>query len=570
MINEARNNAEQPGMDCAPDTQTHEPSRKSRWPAAGLIALLAFTLSVRLIDPTGWLGSDDSGYFAAAEHILQGETIQRVHHHYARMAMIVPVAASIAVFGPTATAVWFPTLLASLMCIMAVAWTGRMLWGWREGLLAALIVSVVPYFRILSTAGFPDVHVCMWTAISLALAVCALRCKTVRSIQWLVLASGFCVAMATLTKILTAPLVGAILLFILQDTTRSRSAKFRLALVFCIGGVIGIIAEGLFFQWFAGDFLFNYHAHALALVGVPTLDLTGASANSSTWNLAIDRLTMMFHPNSSGWGTIGIGFWIACIAGLWYRSTRWLAVWLVGAYLLLAVCPIGFKNGAIKLNPVFHGRHILPLCIPFALCVAYGIGRTANTRLAVMARVAFPIAILGVVGLAVSDRHQLNGFVNRTTSRLGVAISQIAQDPALADGDASIFMTPSTYWRYRILFPERLRARLAVSADPSAPDWWKQTTTDITSRFAPLPSPQDAYLIATPTQLRGIPEQWDYGISLPAQRLKPWQAASPRTIIARLPNRTIQAVAADRAVKNRLLVLLGGLQERQELADGRP
>ncbi len=554
----------------SPLTQVPQATRETRWAIAGLIALLALTLSVRLLDPTGWLGSDDSGYFAAAEYILHGETIQRVHHHYARMAVIVPVAGSIAIFGSTATAIWLPSLLASLICVLAVTWAGRMLFGWREGLLAALMVSMVPYFRVLSTAGFPDVHVCMWTAISLALAICGLRSETARKTGWLLLASGFCVSMATLTKILTAPLVGALLLLILQDTDRSRSTKVRLAGVFFVGGIVGIIKEGLFFQWAAGDFFFNYHAHMSALGGVPTLNVAGTPESTSTWNLVVERLTMMFHPISSGWGTLGMLYWFACAVSLCYRPTRWLAAWLAGAYLLLSICPIGIDQGAIKLNPLFHGRHILPLCIPFALCVAYWVGRTASVRFTGVAKIAFPMAVVGVVGLAVLDRHHLNGFVNRPTSRIGIAISQLTKEPALADGDAPIFMTPSTYWRYRILFPDHLRPRLFVAAAPDTPDWWRKTSPDIANRQATLPAPRDAFLIATPGQLGGVPEPWDYGVSLPESVLTHWQRATPLTILARMPDRTIQRVSPDDVTEDRLLILLGGSQPRQGVAVARP
>lgn len=559
-------------MDCAHNRRTPgiSPTRQRRWALAGMIALLGLTLTVRLLDPTGWLGSDDSGYFAAAEHILHGEPIQRVHHHYARMAVIIPVAASIAIFGSTAAAVWFPSLLASLLCVMTVAWTGWMLWGWREGLLAALIVSMVPYFRILSTAGFPDVHVCLWTAGSLALAVRGLRCTSTKNIRWFLLASGFCVAIATLTKILTAPAVVAVVLLIFQDRKRTRPQNLQLAGVFCAGGVVGIIIEGLFFQWAAGDFLFNYHAHLAALGDVPTVGIAGASSNASTWNLALDRLTMMLIPIYSGWGTLGMGFWIACGAGLWFRSTRWLAVWSISAYLLLAICPIGIKNGAIRLNPVFHGRHILPLCIPFALCIAHSVGRVASARFIVLAKGAFPIAVACVLGLAVLDRHHLSGFIHRPTSRVGIAIAQLIEDSALDDSDAPIFMTPSTYWRYRILFPQRLRSRLAVSTDPGAPDWWKRTTCDITRRHASLPDPDSAYLIATPRQLRGLPEQWDYGVSLPNRLLGPWRKSPPRVIVARLGNRTIKRVSTAHDPKDTLVMLLGGDAQGEAVATLRP
>lgn len=558
-VNAAFYSAEQPGMDFDDCTSTACRAKARCEPRAfaWLIALIALTLVASLYSPTGWLGSDDAGYLAAAEHVLHGEAIQRVHHHYARMAVIVPVAASVALLGSTPTAVWLPSLIASLLCVVLVAWTGRMLWGWREGLLAALIVSTLPYFRVLSTAGFPDAHVCAWTAGSLALAIRGLRLANGSRTRSLLLASGFCAAIATLTKILTAPLVLAIVLLVLQDAKRSRHERLRLTGAFCLGGVIGILLEAAFFKWAAGDLLFNYHAHLAALEGVPALGLSGTLANGSTWDLVLDRLAMMFNPLVSGWGTLGIGFWIASVASLCFRSTRWLGAWLIGTYVLLSICPTGIKNGSVRLNPVFHGRHLLPLCIPFALCVAYFVGRGAKIKFSVAAKGAFPVAVACVMGLALRDRHHLNGFVNRPTSRVGIAIVQLIEAGALPDDDAPIFMTPSTYWRYRVLFPERLRRRLAVSADPGAPTWWTATTDDMASRTRPLPPPSDAYLIATPRQLQGLPEQWDYGVSLPRELIKAWQNVSPRAVIARFPDRTIRRIDADSKDRAGLVMLLG-------------
>lgn len=535
--------------------------------------LLTLTLFVRVFNPTGWLGSDDSGYFAAAEQIQQGEPIQRVHHHYARMAMIVPVALSISIFGSTPTAVWLPSLLASLLCVTLVAWIGEMLWGWREGLLAALIVSMIPYFRVLSTAGFPDVHVCLWTAGSLALAIRGLGCAHTKNAFGLLLASGMCAAIATLTKILTAPLAVAIILFIFRGPCRSKVGRWRFAGVFCAGGVAAVLIEGLFFRWAAGDFLFNYHAHVAALHNVPVVGLTGAPATASTWNLAMERLTMMFHPLVSGWGTIAVGFWGVCAVAIAFRTTRWLALWSVLTYLLLAICPVGIKDGAIRLNPVFHGRHILPLCIPFALCAAHLVGRIGRAKFAAIRRGAFPMAAVCVLGFAVSDRHHLNGFIHRPTSRVGRAITEMIHNVQWDREDCDrtpIFMTPSTYWRYRILFPKRLRSRLAVASDPHAPNWWMRTTSDIVQRQAPLPQPQEAYLIATPRQLRGLPEQWDYGVSLPRRGLAAWRNVSPRVVIARLKNNTIQRVPASNNRRNRLVLLLGGPATGETVANLTP
>ena len=151
----------------------------------------------------------------------------------------------------------------------------------------------------------------------------------------------------------------------------------------------------------------------------------------------------------------------------------------------------------------------------------------------------------------------MNGFRDRATSRIGIAISQIAATTKW-DHDRNIFMAPSLYWRYRILFPQELRLRLRVAADGEAPTWWRDTCADIASRSAPLPPPGDAYLIATPRQLHGEAEQWDYGVGLPRERLSAWQAVEPHTRMSRLADKRIGRTRRGVAGVEPFLLLLGG------------
>ena len=60
------------------------------WFVPWFAALIIVTVGIRIADPTGWLGSDDWSYHSAAEHLLAGKTIERPHHHFARMAVVVP------------------------------------------------------------------------------------------------------------------------------------------------------------------------------------------------------------------------------------------------------------------------------------------------------------------------------------------------------------------------------------------------------------------------------------------------------------------------------------------------
>ena len=100
----------------ARNTINHQQESKAH-DRGGLTVVLAFVglvCVVYLFDPTGWLGSDDSAYYNAAEQILYGETIHRVHHHPSRLSAILPVTLSLAIFGHHPYAVILPAFLAGV------------------------------------------------------------------------------------------------------------------------------------------------------------------------------------------------------------------------------------------------------------------------------------------------------------------------------------------------------------------------------------------------------------------------------------------------------------------------
>jgi hypothetical protein len=221
-------------------------------------------------------------------------------------------------------------------------------------------------------------------------------------------------------------------------------------------------------------------------------------------------MRLMLQTTSSGWGLLGLAFWPALLIGVLERRSRPLALWAAATYLLIAFFPVSLRGG-YQPYPHFHGRHILPACVPFALCLACGLGALlARTRRAAPA-VLSAVAILLV---AFENPRELRGFRDRPTSRIGHGILQLAAHDIWPE-EKPIFMTPSTYWRYRILFPPPLRERLRVAVADGSPDWWKHVAPGIDQLRQPLPGPTSACLVGSPRQLSGLDESWDYGVMLP-------------------------------------------------------
>ncbi len=559
-----------PAFVTRPDVQG---SRLPRWVVAWFAVLLAVTVGVRVLDPTGWLGSDDAAYHSAAQHVLTGVKIERVHHHYARLAVILPIAAGVAVFGDNPAAVALPSVIASTLCVILVALLGRVLWGWWVGLTAATVFSFVPYFRVLSTTAFPDVHVCLWTTAAMLLAACANRANSTKAARWTWIACGFACGLAVSAKVFAVTvLVGVLWLAWAQKGVASPLGPRNVAPPL-VGGAghrrwpalaclaFGIVAfqlfDGLFYHWAAGDFFFSLRATLHAQDNVASMAADKTTETVGFFAFVWDRLAMPARASTSGWGILGIVFWpMLALAALLDRRSRPLVAWAVATYILVAFVPLSFKDGA-RPYPIFHGRHVLPACIPFAFCVAWAVHQAIEgaCKRHWEAR-SWPVVVAVVVALALVTRRELNGFRDRATSRVGVAITELIRTTIL-DTNRPIFMTPSTYWRFRLLFPPELRDRLRVATDNEAPSWWRRTCPDIVSRLQTLPAPGDAYLIATPRQLQCEPEPWDYGVSLPGDALGSWREIKPQTTLLRLADRRIAVADGKTQALETVLFLLG-------------
>jgi hypothetical protein len=545
-------------------------------PGLFLALIVGAALLAALVQPTGWLGSDDAEYYQAAGQVIRGERMERAHHHYARPGMILPIAAALALFGHETWVVATPSLLASVACVVVVALLGRRIWGWWEGLLAAAVVSFLPYFRVLSTTAFPDVHVCLWSALAVLLALCAVEARNLRATWALAGLSGLAVGLAWSAKdfgLLSGFGAGGV---VLLWPRVAWAVRLRAAAALGGGAFTMLGAECAWAWWATGDPLFRLHALAQAAGNVGLFPAeVAAGAHLPFPSLVWNRLTLLLRPVESGWGWVGALYWPVTLAALiGSRRARALVLWSWGIYLVVAFAPVRLSGG-YQPFPLFHGRHILAACIPFALCLAWVMGVAArwivrhsrsivsDAGAAAATRAMLPMALVLIVAGAYARPRELNGFRIRPTQRVGVAVRQVA---ALNDwGEAGhIYMTPSVYLRYGLLLPPALRDRARVAADDSAPNWWMTSGADLQRRAAPLPFPGGDYLLVTPCELAGIPEPWDYGVTLPRRALAQWRTAvPPRLHICRFVDKTIGPSTPGPHTIEHLLILLGPIRGRE-------
>ncbi len=512
-----------PGITRPAAASTDGGRRWPRWAMLWLVALIAVTISVRQFDPTPWLGSDDASYHAAAEHVLAGKTMTRVHHHYGRLSAILAVAGSMALFGNNVTAVVLPTIVLSVVCVLFVVALGRIVWGWWVGLCAGSIVAVMPYYRVLSTTAYPDVHACFWATLAALMIVCAVRTGRHRTALLYAAGAGVALGMAASAKIFAGWSIVGLAAIALTAADRSRRHRIEIVIATLAGGCLFGLVHGLTYWVLADDFWFKLHALTSAQGQSNLFPSSGDPFAVGPLTFLQDRMTFLLHPMESGWGWLALAFWPAAIYVLISdKRGRPFAIWAIGAYLLVAFFPVSFSRG-VRPYPSFVGRNILFVCVPFALCVSATVFRLATiVRPQRVIQSTWPVTLGLILGVAYANAYELRNFRNRLTSRIGTAMTRLIADGTL-DNAPEIHMTASMYWRFRVLFPEPLRSRLRVSTDDTTPKWWRATTTDIVDRQVAGVPASSAMLVATPTQLSGEPERWDYGVALATRSIESWK-----------------------------------------------
>lgn len=541
-----------------------------RWAIAWLITLIIAATATRLVNPTPWIGSDDASYHAAAEHVLQGKTITRVHHHYGRLSVVLAVAGSMAVFGNNVTAVVLPTIVFSILTVVLVVAIGYMIWDWWVGLCAGSVVAFLPYFRVLSTTAYPDVHACFWATLAAFCVIHALRAQRRTAALMIATAAGVALGLAVSAKIFTIwALVGLVAL--VHGAERPSPARRRATLAgLCVGGVFLFIAHGLAYSYLAGDFWYKWHAITAAQGQAGLFPASGDPFAVGPVRFFLQRMGFFLGPATSGWGWLALTFWPAALyVAATDRRGRPFALWAMAAYLLVAFFPVSFSHG-IRPYPSFVGRNILFVCVPFALCLGAAAHQLLVDRLGhVRIRVGWPLLFAVVFMVSFAVPHDLSSFRDRPTSRIGMAITKLIDD-GVFDHDAEIHMTPSMYWRFRVLFPPELRERLRVSTSDTSPNWWRDTTTDIVSRRALGVPSGNAVLLATPGQLSGEPERWDYGVGLEPAALSSWRYAPELGVVNCGSMTPTLQTDADQTGRGPWLVLRGAIPHPVERKAERP
>ena len=113
-----------------------------------LILPVLVTLALSVVFWHGLQATDDLRYARMAMELVSGEHSASMplqpHHHDARIALIYPLAAIFAAFGPSEVSLAILPAMASALTALLVAWLASRLGGRAAGLAAGLLYAAFP------------------------------------------------------------------------------------------------------------------------------------------------------------------------------------------------------------------------------------------------------------------------------------------------------------------------------------------------------------------------------------------------------------------------------------------
>jgi 4-amino-4-deoxy-L-arabinose transferase-like glycosyltransferase len=326
----------------------------------------------------GIRGSDAYAYAQHAVNIATGQydvTTEFLYYGF-RFTVLLPTAASYAVFGVHDwSSALFP-LLASLGTLALTVWLGTYWFDRRTGLLAGLLYTVFPLDLPFATLLGPSSFIPFLTAAAVA---CCLKAADRAGWGWYLL-SGLCVGLAV-----QARETGALLLLPLLAFAGLRGLRelLRSVPLIALGCAAPLAAEALYYWRATGDPLFR--STVIQKLSEPLT--TGPDPDAMISWLYYPRA--MFGLDLGGFAWFGgfvylalLGIVVAVLA----RESRRIGPVLLWALPLAAYLQFGSMS-LTRYIPILKAYNYLSLVsVPIVLLGAYGL--TTAWRMAAASRVA--------------------------------------------------------------------------------------------------------------------------------------------------------------------------------------
>lgn len=388
--------------------------------ALALLLRLAFFVGVRSVEPvlTAWQARQVvTGSYAPSKVLPESV-------NGSRLGIVLPTAASIAIFGVNDRAVMLFPLLCGLATIAVVLALGRGIVGDRAALTAAGLLAVLPVEVLWSTQLYTDLPMSLCWAVAALLFLrgttrCAVGAGLAVGLSWMMREPGILflgvLALAGRRRMLAIASAAALSIVAIESVWYFASTGSP-------GYRIEIATSGLHAKYMTRDYY--------------------QEPGSVARRVFLELPSMLFNPADPSflyYGGLPIAALFAC------RKTdgpsRFFALWWLAIFALFAFLPLQVRPWRPAM--VLHPRTLLPLGVPAALFLA----RWAADRPRALA-LAAAVALLSGIGLwRLAPRHR--GWQEESRRALAairhVRAAVIYADDTLAmGGHRANFVS---YWR---------------------------------------------------------------------------------------------------------------------------
>jgi 4-amino-4-deoxy-L-arabinose transferase-like glycosyltransferase len=202
-------------------------------------ALLAGAAAIRAIFFTGFFGSDEVTYVDAATSAANGVWPNSTYIGAIRLGVNLPIAAAIAIFGPTVAAVSSWAFICSVLEVGVVYWFARRAMGRPLAVVASLLLAVLPLHVHLAGRIMADPPLALFITTTFVVLFEAQRRQSDR----LYLLAGLCAGLTFWIKEAALIFVGVPVLWavVRRDALRGWAWFF--------GGLLALVAGNFAAMW---------------------------------------------------------------------------------------------------------------------------------------------------------------------------------------------------------------------------------------------------------------------------------------------------------------------------------
>ncbi len=358
--------------------------RDARRPWLALCLILVLAALVRVLSFRGYTTYDAAEYTRLAQMMIGGEYKAGMFWFFrvfpVRVGIIAPVALLFKTIGISEVTLTLYPFLLSLVGVALAFFAARTMFGARAGLIAALLMALLPIDARHASQLLPDLPASVWMNAGVLLVYIGARRRASFHKAVLGALAGFVLFLSWLCKesvLFVLPFVGAYLVWLVFRDRRN--VPLMVAALGVAGLAVGI--EGWLYQQYTGDFLYRFHTLA---------DNSGAGADRMTPVLTLANIgpcfvhrarqllrEVLFSPFFALTPAVALG---TCV----YAASRKLRAFLFpGLWFGWLLLLFGFASASIRgyfpLNLVAT-RYQYPVLFPGVLLCAGLLGSLLGPR----------------------------------------------------------------------------------------------------------------------------------------------------------------------------------------------